>query len=150
MTDGGRKPTVASLSDKLEKFTETISFFQRNTADKLSMLVNEIQKVRKSQEFLNEQYEEMKNELNCIKQTNKELQTENKYLKETLLGLKSQNETLELSVNELAQYSRRPCLEFQGIPYTNDDSGTLDFFWLLGFHLQVLKVYQQYFFERGL
>ena len=35
MTDGGRKPTIASLSDKLEKLTETISLFQRNTADKL-------------------------------------------------------------------------------------------------------------------
>jgi len=119
MTDGGRKPTIASLSDKLEKLTETITLFQRNTADKLSILVNEIQEVRKSQEFLNEKY---KNEMSSIKQTNKELQTENKYLKETLLGLESQNEALELSVNELEQYSRRPCLEFQGIPYTKDES----------------------------
>ena len=118
MTDGGRKPTIASLSDKLEKPTETISLFQRNTADKLSILVNEIQEVRKSQEFLNEKYEEW----NEQHQTNKELQTENKYLKETLLGLKSQNEALELSVNEFEQYSRRPCLEFQGIPYTKDES----------------------------
>ena len=122
MTDGGRKPTIASLSDKVEKLAETISLFQRNTADKLSILVNEIQEVRKSQEFQNEKYEEMKNEMSSIKQTNKELQTENKYLKETLLGLKSQNETLELSVNELEQYGRRPCLEFQGIPYTKDES----------------------------
>jgi len=60
--------------------------------------------------------------MSSIKQTNKELQTENKYLKETLLGLKSQNEALELSVNELKQYSRRPCLEFQAIPYTKDQS----------------------------
>jgi len=58
MTDGGRKPTIASLSDKLEKLTETISLFQGNTADKLSILVNEIQEVRKSQEFLNEKHEE--------------------------------------------------------------------------------------------
>jgi len=122
MTDGGRKPTIASLSDKLEKLRETISLFQRNTADKLSILVNEIQEVRKSQEFLHEKYGEMKNEISSIKQTNKELQTENKYLKETLLGLKSQNEALELSVNELEQYSRRPGLEFQGIPYTKDES----------------------------
>jgi len=122
MTDGGRKSTIASLSDKLEKLTETISLFQRNTADKLSILVNEIQEVRKSQEFLNEKYEEMKNEMSSIKQTNKELQAENKYLKETLLGLESQNEALELPVNELEQYSRRPCLEIQGIPYTKDES----------------------------
>jgi len=64
----------------------------------------------------------MKNEMSSIKQTNKELQTENKYLKETLLGLESQNEALEHSVNELEQYSRKPCLEFQGIPYTKDES----------------------------
>ena len=68
MTDGGRKPTIASLSDKLEKPTETISLFQRNTADKLSILVNEIQEVRKSQEFLNEKYEEW----NEQHQTNKQ------------------------------------------------------------------------------
>jgi len=92
------------------------------TLSRKKLLVNEIQEVRKSQEFLNETYEEMKNEMSSIKQTNKELQTENKYLKETLLGLKSQNEALELSVNKLQQYSRRPCLEFQGIPYTKDES----------------------------
>jgi len=39
-----------------------------------------------------------------------------------MLGLESQNEALELSVNILEQYSRRPCLEFQGIPYTKDES----------------------------
>jgi len=38
--DGGRKPTIASLSDKLEKLTETTRLFQRNTADKLSILLN--------------------------------------------------------------------------------------------------------------
>ena len=68
MTDGGRKPTIASLSDKLEKLTETISLFQRNTADKLSILINEIQEVRKSQEFLNDKYEEW----NEQHQTNKQ------------------------------------------------------------------------------
>jgi len=72
MTDGGRKPTIVGLSDKLEKLTETIRPFQRNTADKLSILVNEIQEVRKSQEFLNEKYEEVKNEMSSIKQTNKQ------------------------------------------------------------------------------
>jgi len=79
MTDGGRNPSIASLSDKLEKLTETISLFQRNTADKLSILVNEIQEVRKSPEFLNKKYEEMKNEMSSIKQTNK--QTRNDKLK---------------------------------------------------------------------
>jgi len=68
MTDGGIKPTIASLSDKLEKLTETITLFQRNTADKLSILVNEIQEVRKSQEFLNKKYEEW----NEQHQTNKQ------------------------------------------------------------------------------
>jgi len=68
MTDGGRKPTIASLSDKLEKLKETISLFQRNTADIPSILVNEIQEVRKSQEFLNEKYEEW----NEQHQTNKQ------------------------------------------------------------------------------
>jgi len=38
-----------------------------------------------------------------------------------MLGLQSQNEALELFVNELEQYSRRPCLEFQDIPYTKDE-----------------------------
>jgi len=84
MTDSGRKPIITSLSDKLEKLTETIRLFQRNTADKLSILVNEIQEVRKSQEFLNEKYEGMKNKMSSIKQTNKELQTESKYFSKTL------------------------------------------------------------------
>ena len=42
------------------------------------------------------------------------------------------------------------CCSFHSSILHASHSGTLDFFSLLGFHLQVLKVYQQYFFERGL
>jgi len=44
------------------KSSLTIYVFHRNTTDKLS-LANEIQEVRKSQEFLNEKYEKMMKQL---------------------------------------------------------------------------------------
>jgi len=38
MADAGRKPTIASLPEKLEKLTDIMNFFHRNTTDKLSAI----------------------------------------------------------------------------------------------------------------
>jgi len=50
--------------------------------------MNEIQEVRRSQEFLSSAYEELKNELQTVKSVNRDLQYQNTTLKEIVSTLK--------------------------------------------------------------
>jgi len=112
-----KEMTVASLTEELGKLTEVVQNSREKTDNTLSMIMNEIQEVRRSQEFLNSAYEELKNELQTVKSVNRDLQYQNTTLKEIVSTLKKQNEETDVKLNNLEQYSRRRCLEFQGITH---------------------------------
>ena len=112
-----KKMTVASLTEELGKLTEVVQISQEKTDNTLSMIMNEIQEVRRSQEFLSSAYEELKNELQTVKSVNRDLQYQNTTLKEIVSTLKKQNEETDVKLNNLEQYSRRCCLEFQEITH---------------------------------
>jgi len=90
---------------------------QQKSDSTLSVIMNEIHKISKSQEYLSCKFEEMKNELH-VKITNKDLQNQNSNLQEIITALQKRNEDTEVKLNNLQQYRRRRCLEFQGIPQT--------------------------------
>ena len=90
----------------------------QKTDSTLSIMMNEIQEIRKSQEYLGSKYEEIKDELKTIQNINKNLEHENAILKQTVASL--QKQSAEAKVNNLEQYSRRCCLEIQGIPYKDN------------------------------
>ena len=122
MTESGKKITMAVLAEKFEKLTSTVNLSQEKLDKKLSSLMDEVKEVRKSQEFLSERYDEMEKEIAQMKKSNKDLQEENKALKENVNVLKQHNGQMEMAVNSLEQYSRRCCLQFQGIPYKSGES----------------------------
>ena len=68
-----KKMTVASLTEELGKLTEVVKNSQEKTDNTLSMIMNKIQEVRRSQEFLSSAYEELKNELQTVKSVNRDL-----------------------------------------------------------------------------
>jgi len=109
--------TVASLTEELGKRAEVVQNSRVKTDNTLSMIMNEIQEVRRSQEFLSSAYEELKNELQTAKSVNRDLQYQNTTLTEIVSTLKKQNEETDVKLNNLEQYSRRCCLEFQGITH---------------------------------
>jgi len=101
---------------------------QQKSDSTLSVIMNEIHKISKSQEYLSCKFEEMKNELH-VKITNKDLQNQNSNLQEIITALQKRNEDTEVKLNNLQQYRRRRCLEFQGIPQTpngNTDDNTVE------------------------
>jgi len=63
MSEPIKKVTVAALSEKLEKFMSNLQIAQQKTDSTLSIMMNEIQEIRKSQEYLGSKYEEINDEL---------------------------------------------------------------------------------------
>ena len=74
------------------KLTEVVQNSQEKADNTLSMIMNEIQEVRRSQEFLSSAYEELKNELQAVKSVNRDLQYQNTTSKKIASTLKKQNE----------------------------------------------------------
>ena len=75
---------LESIAEKLHKLTDMMNSNNKSTESSLQELVKEIRELRKSQEFLEKQYEDMKNHL---KQTDGEmvrLRSENKELQRTV------------------------------------------------------------------
>jgi len=85
----------------------------QKTDSTLSIMMNEIQEIRKSQEHLGSKYEEIKDELKTMQNINKNLEYENAILKQTVASLRKQSAETEAKVNNLEQYSRRCCLQIQ-------------------------------------
>ena len=84
MSEPVKKLTVAALSEKFEKFMGNLQIAQQKTDTNLSVMMNEIQEIRKSQEYLGSKYEEIKNELKTMQNINKNVEHENAVLKQTV------------------------------------------------------------------
>jgi len=122
MSEPIKKLTVAALSEKLEEFMGNLQIAQQKTDSTLSIMMNEIQEIRKCQEYLGSKYEEIKVELRTMQNIIKNLEHENAILKQTVASLQKHSAETEAKVNNFEQYSRRCCLEIQGIPYTDNEN----------------------------
>jgi len=71
---------------------------------------------------LGSKYEEIKDELKTMQNINKNLEHENAILKQTVASLQKQSAETEAKMNNLEQYSRRCCLEIQGIAYKDNEN----------------------------
>ena len=78
---------LESIAEKLDKLTDRMGSNNKSTESSLQELVKEFRELRKSQEFLEKQYEDMKNHL---KQTDGEM-----------VRLPSVNKELQRTVQEL-------------------------------------------------
>jgi len=63
MTESGKRLNLATLSEKMEKLTLAVNALQNHTDDKLTAMLEEIKRIRLSQDSLCEKYEGMKKKL---------------------------------------------------------------------------------------
>jgi len=101
---------------------DKLQIAQEKTDSTLSKMMNEIQEIQKSQEYLGSKYEGIKDELKTMQNINKNLEHENAILKQTVASLQRQSAETEAKVNNLEQYSRRCCIEIQGITYKDSEN----------------------------
>ena len=104
------KNDVKNISDKLDKISK--SFVDNST---LLFQLTEIKELRRSQQFLSEQYEDIKQRLHSKDEEVKVLQAENQDLKLHIRKLEVVTSQTHEEVNDLEKYGRCECLEFQGL-----------------------------------
>ena len=73
-------------------------------------------------EFANVKYEEVLARFEKFEKDKNHLMAENSTLKKTIQVMDEQIKQLQKESNDMKQYSRRDCLEIQGIPYNREES----------------------------
>ena len=73
-------------------------------------------------EFANAKYEEVLAKLEQFDKEKNLLIAENTTLERTIQAMDGQIKQLQKESNDMRQYSRRDCLEIQGIPYQKEES----------------------------
>ena len=94
----------------------------KSNGNKTKEVLKELQEIKTFQRFLSDQYEDMKKRLQESEGHVGELQKQNADLSEQVQQLQHQTDQLTHQINLLEQYSRRDCLEFQGIEYKDGES----------------------------
>ena len=82
-----------------------------NSSTSLAMIFEELKEIRKSQQFLSDQYEEAKERLATAENKITQLSKENNNLTIRTCNLEKDNKLLQMAINDLELYSRRDCME---------------------------------------
>jgi len=112
------KQDVNELVGKLNNVMETLA----KSSSALTELILEMRELRKSQQFLSEQYEDMKRTLKSSTEEVKALRSENQDLKGRVQKLEDASCQTQEALNDLEQYGRRECLEFQDLAWSENES----------------------------
>ena len=107
------KGDIKTIFEKLDKISRSLV----DNSSSLAQLTEEIRELKKSQKFLTEQNEVMKEKLQWKDKEVKDFQAENRSLKEQVQKLGVRSHQTEEDVNDPEQYGRRECLEFQGLAW---------------------------------
>jgi len=101
------KVDVKNINGKLDKMPKTLV----KNSSTLVQLIEEMREIRNSQQFLFDQYEEMKKHLHSTDEV-KTLRIENQDLKDHVRKLEAESGQMQEDINNLEQYGRHECLQF--------------------------------------
>ena len=93
-------------TEKLEKILD----------EKLGPLSEQLKEALAMVKSLSTKYEKMEESLGALQEENKVLKEEYASLKSQLLSSANDLKSVQKSLNDLEQYTRRDCLEIRGIP----------------------------------
>ena len=123
------KREMTSVVNKLDEIEKKLASIEKGNQDyrnnldsKLNHLLKELEFIQESQSVLSDKYDTLFLSYKENKQNLIELKKENQELKVELNLLKDQFNLSETAINDLEQYSRRDCLEINGIPQNTDEN----------------------------
>ena len=108
--------TLEKIENRLESFECTSLQRGKRLDSKLDEVLKELDQVRDSQSLLSCKYDNLMLEFEKNKKQLTIVQQNNKNLTNKIDDLKSKLKQSEMSINNLEQYSRRECLEINGVP----------------------------------
>jgi len=117
-----QREDLDSINEKLDKLTSMLDDNIKNTDHSIQELMSEVKEMRKSQQFIEQQYEDMKAKLAANGKELTQLRAENKDLKAAVQQLQAACTQSKEDINDLEQYGRRECLEFKGLVYKENEN----------------------------
>ena len=110
-----------SIQEHLNKIEDNIQQHKDIIETKFANMMTELDSIKKSNFCLSDKYDYLQGIAGNNKKVD-EIKSENMCLKQTVLELKNLLENAEKNLNNLEQYSRRECIEINGIPCTHQES----------------------------
>ena len=111
-----------SIQEHLNKIEDNIKQHKDIIETKFANMMIELDSIKKSNSYLSDKYDYLQGIAGNNKKEVDEIKSENMCLKQTVLELKNLLENTEKNLNNLEQYSRRECIEINGIPCTHEES----------------------------
>ena len=111
---------MKNIQESLKAIRQEMQKISQSMESKLVNVLTELTEIKHSQEFLSASFDEIKNKIKDLagevktKQENTELKARVKFLEEdSILNAEA--------LNDLAQYSRRDCLEIKGVRHEKNE-----------------------------
>lgn len=111
-----------NLNKRLDELTSKIDNVNSVVLGKLKDLEERIDSHEKSAEFINNQYESQKQMTESVIKDQMKLEQVNADLTKEIIELKKDFKKQGSELNNLQQYSRRECIEINGVPPTDDEN----------------------------
>ena len=113
---------MEDLIKEVKNLDQSLKSMNTNSSTSLAKIFEKLKEIRKSQQFLSDQYKEAKERLATAENKITQLSKENNDLTIRTCNLEKDNKLLQMAMNDLEQYSRRDCVEIKGIEYTANES----------------------------
>ena len=110
-----------SIQEHLNKIEDNIQQHKDIIEARFANMMTELDSTKKIK-FFSDKYDHLQGIAGNNKKEVDEIKSENMCLEETVLELKNLLENAEKNLNNFEQYSRRECIEVNGIPCTHDES----------------------------
>ena len=105
-----------------EELKSTLDAKLSSLHSEITNLKEQLRETNSFLEFANAKYEEVLAKLEQFDKEKNLLIAENTTLERTIQAMDGQIKQLQKESNDMRQYSRRDCLEIQGIPYQKEES----------------------------
>lgn len=110
-------PEVSSLEHMLDnRFDKHMKELHQVVLNNNKVMSDELNSIKLSQQFISDNFNDLLKAFNAVREENSLLKSENLQLKSEVLNLKERLVKLEDEQENINLYSRRNCLEFNGIP----------------------------------
>ena len=112
---------MKNIQESLKAIRQEMQKIFQSMKSKLVNVLTELTEIKHSQEFLSALFEEMKNKIKDLAGEVKTTKQENAELKERVKFLEKDSILNAEALNDLAQYSRRDCLEIKGVSHEQNE-----------------------------
>ena len=111
-----------NINRRIDLLENKLDSFKLEITENIKGLEERVKVVKKSAEFIANEYESQKKTSSNVLKRQSLLSTENEDMKKDITALRLDKEKLKLALNGFEQYGRRECIEISGVPLQDGEN----------------------------